>query len=63
MHPDHSAGLSDPATGRRYFLNAELVVRERAAHWFDDAAMAKASERRSIPTIQRNVRFCTWRKT
>ena len=28
MHPDHSAGLSDPATGRRYFSNAELVVHE-----------------------------------
>src|SRR5262249_26147770 len=25
MHPDHSAGLSDPTTGRRYFSNAELV--------------------------------------
>jgi glyoxylase-like metal-dependent hydrolase (beta-lactamase superfamily II) len=46
MHPDHSAGLSDPATGRRYFLNAELVVHENEPpHWFDDAAMAKASER------------------
>jgi glyoxylase-like metal-dependent hydrolase (beta-lactamase superfamily II) len=46
MHPDHSAGLSDPATGRRYFANAELVVHENEPpHWFDDAAMAKASER------------------
>ena len=46
MHPDHSAGLSDPATGRRYFSNAELVVHENEPpHWFDDAAMAKASER------------------
>ncbi|HYQ09094.1 MAG TPA: MBL fold metallo-hydrolase, partial [Xanthobacteraceae bacterium] len=43
MHPDHSAGLSDPATGRRYFSNAELVVHENEPpHWFDDAAMAKA---------------------
>jgi glyoxylase-like metal-dependent hydrolase (beta-lactamase superfamily II) len=46
MHPDPSAGLSDPATGRRYFSNAELVVHENEpAHWFDDDAMAKASER------------------
>src|SRR5215472_10403821 len=46
MHPDHSAGLSDPATGRRYFSNAELVVHENEPpHWFDDDAMAKASER------------------
>ena len=30
----------------RYFSNAELVVHENEPpHWFDDAAMAKASER------------------
>jgi glyoxylase-like metal-dependent hydrolase (beta-lactamase superfamily II) len=46
MHPDHSAGLSDPATGRRYFPNAELVVHENEPrHWFDDAPMAGATER------------------
>lgn len=46
MHPDHSAGLSDPATGRRYFPNAELVVHENEPkHWFDDAPMATATER------------------
>jgi glyoxylase-like metal-dependent hydrolase (beta-lactamase superfamily II) len=46
MHPDHSAGLSDPATGRRYFPNAELVVHENEPrHWFDDAKMAGAAER------------------
>src|SRR5262245_59209081 len=46
MHPDHSAGLSDPATGRRYYPNAELVVHENEPrHWFDDAAMARATER------------------
>jgi glyoxylase-like metal-dependent hydrolase (beta-lactamase superfamily II) len=34
MHPVPSAGLSDPATGRRYFSNAELVVHENEpAHW------------------------------
>ena len=46
MHPDHSAGLTDPKTGRRLFPNAELVVHENEPrHWNDDAAMAKASER------------------
>src|SRR5215813_12296834 len=46
MHPDHSAGLSDPATGQRFFPNAELVVHENEPrHWFDDAKMAVASER------------------
>lgn len=46
MHPDHSAGLTDPATGRRVFPNAELVVHENEPrHWDDDAAMGKASER------------------
>ncbi|HET6184114.1 MAG TPA: MBL fold metallo-hydrolase [Acetobacteraceae bacterium] len=46
MHPDHSAGLTDPATGRRHFPNAELVVHENEPrHWDDDAAMARATER------------------
>lgn len=46
MHPDHSAGLTDPATGRRFFPNAELVVHaSELRHWDDDAAMARASER------------------
>lgn len=46
MHPDHSAGLTDPATGQRLFPNAELVVHENEPrHWDDDAAMAQASER------------------
>ena len=36
----------DPATGRRLFPNAELVVHENdPRHWDDDAAMAQASER------------------
>jgi glyoxylase-like metal-dependent hydrolase (beta-lactamase superfamily II) len=44
MHPDHSAGLTDMTTGRRNFPNAELVVHENEPrHWFDDAAMARAS--------------------
>jgi glyoxylase-like metal-dependent hydrolase (beta-lactamase superfamily II) len=46
MHPDHSAGLTDPGTGSRLFPNAELVVHENEPrHWNDDAAMAQASER------------------
>jgi glyoxylase-like metal-dependent hydrolase (beta-lactamase superfamily II) len=45
MHPDHSAGLSDPATGARFFPNAELVAHENERkHWFDDAAMSRASD-------------------
>jgi len=46
MHPDHSAGLTDPKTGQKFFPNAELVVHENEPrHWQDDAAMAKAAER------------------
>jgi len=46
MHPDHSAGLTDPKTGAKLFPNAELVVHENEPrHWHDDAAMARASER------------------
>jgi glyoxylase-like metal-dependent hydrolase (beta-lactamase superfamily II) len=46
MHPDHSAGLTDMATGRRNFPNAELVVHENEPrHWFDDAKMTAATER------------------
>jgi glyoxylase-like metal-dependent hydrolase (beta-lactamase superfamily II) len=46
MHPDHSAGLTDMSNGERYFPNAELVMHENEPkHWFDDGAMAKATER------------------
>jgi glyoxylase-like metal-dependent hydrolase (beta-lactamase superfamily II) len=46
MHPDHSAGLTDPKTGAKLFPNAELVVHENEPrHWQDDSAMAQASER------------------
>ena len=46
MHPDHSAGLTDMATGKRNFPNAELVMHENEPrHWFDDAAMAKGDDR------------------
>src|SRR5215470_4601110 len=41
MHPDHSAGLTDMASGKRNFPNAELVVHENEPrHWFDDSKMA-----------------------
>ena len=46
MHPDHSAGLTNMATGQKNFPNAELVMHENEAkHWFDDAAMARGNER------------------
>lgn len=46
VHPDHSAGLTDPATGKANFPNAELVMHENEPrHWFDDAAMARGNER------------------
>ena len=46
MHPDHSAGLTDMATGQRNYPNAELVMHENEPkHWFDDAAMAKGTDR------------------
>ena len=46
MHPDHSAGLTDMATGNRNYPNAELVMHEKEPeHWFDDAKMAKGTDR------------------
>ncbi len=46
MHPDHSAGLTDMATGTAHYANAELVVHENEPrHWFDDVAMARGTER------------------
>ena len=47
MHPDHSAGLTDMATGRPNYPNAELVCHENEPkHWLeDDAAMARGTER------------------
>ena len=46
MHPDHSAGLTDPATGQKFFPNAELVVHQNEPkHWQDDGAMSRADER------------------
>ena len=46
MHPDHSAGLTEMPSGRPHFPNAELVVHENEPrHWFDDAEMAKGTER------------------
>ena len=46
MHPDHSAGLTDMTTGKPNYPNAELVMHENEPrHWFDDAKMAKGTER------------------
>lgn len=46
MHPDHSAGLTDMSTGAAHYPNAELVVHaNEPRHWFDDAAMARGTER------------------
>ncbi len=53
MHPDHSAGLTDRATGKAIFANAELVVHENEPkHWQDDANMAKANERERLLYFQ-----------
>jgi glyoxylase-like metal-dependent hydrolase (beta-lactamase superfamily II) len=46
VHPDHSNGLTDMASGERLFPNAEVILHENEmSHWFDDAMMAKADER------------------
>jgi glyoxylase-like metal-dependent hydrolase (beta-lactamase superfamily II) len=46
MHPDHSAGLTDMTTGKPNYRNAELVVHENEPkYWFDDAAMARGTDR------------------
>jgi glyoxylase-like metal-dependent hydrolase (beta-lactamase superfamily II) len=45
IHPDHSNGLTSD-DGVALFPRAEIVVHEdEMAHWFDDAAMAAATER------------------
>ncbi len=45
IHPDHSNGLTGD-DGAALFPHAEVVVHEdEMAHWFDDAAMAAATER------------------
>jgi glyoxylase-like metal-dependent hydrolase (beta-lactamase superfamily II) len=52
MHPDHSNGLTD-ANGKALFPHVELVVAERDVdHWFDDAAMARATERQKLRFFQ-----------
>jgi glyoxylase-like metal-dependent hydrolase (beta-lactamase superfamily II) len=46
VHPDHSNGLTEAATGARLFPNAEVIVHENEInHWFNDELMAKAPER------------------
>lgn len=53
MHPDHSAGLTERATGKAIFANAELVVHaDEPVHWLDDANMARAGERERLMYFQ-----------
>ena len=53
MHPDHSAGLTDMTSGRAIYPNAELVVHENEPRfWFDDAAMARGTEREKLLMFQ-----------
>ena len=48
MHPDHSAGLTDPSTGKPIFPNAELVMHEaEPRYWLDDAELARAPNDRT----------------
>jgi len=45
VHPDHSNGLTSD-DGKALFPRAEIVVhKSEMDHWFDDAAMAVATER------------------
>ena len=49
MHPDHSAGLTDPKTGQKFFPNAELVCHaNEPKHWLDDGEMSRAGEREKL---------------
>jgi glyoxylase-like metal-dependent hydrolase (beta-lactamase superfamily II) len=46
VHPDHSNGLTDPASGRKLFPSATVHVHQaEITHWFDDEQKAKATER------------------
>lgn len=59
MHPDHSAGLTDMKTAKANFPNAELVVHENEPrHWFDDAAMARGTEREKKLMFQQAREQC-----
>ncbi|CAH1663485.1 MBL fold metallo-hydrolase [Chelatococcus asaccharovorans] len=53
VHPDHSNGLTDVATGQPIFPNAEVIVHQAEIdHWYDDAAMARATERQRLRYFQ-----------
>lgn len=46
-HPDHSCGLTHVVTGERLFPNATVIANHKEiAHWFSDAEMAAADERK-----------------
>lgn len=48
-HPDHSCGLTDVATGARLFPNATVIANAKEiGHWFSDAEMEKADERKKL---------------
>lgn len=52
MHPDHSNGLL-AGDGSAAFPNARIAVSETdVAHWHDDAAMARATERQKLRYFQ-----------
>lgn len=53
MHPDHSAGLTNPKTGEKFFPNAELIVHQNEPrHWQDDGAMSRSGEREKLLYFQ-----------
>lgn len=59
MHPDHSAGLTDLESGKANYPNAELIVHENEPrHWFDDAEMAKGTEREKTLMFQQAREQC-----
>ncbi|WP_244463271.1 MBL fold metallo-hydrolase [Acetobacter orleanensis] len=52
IHPDHSAGLSDRATGTPFFPNADIVLHEKElAYWSDETLREK------IPPEDRTLFF------
>ena len=59
MQPDHSAGLTNTETGQANYPNAELIVHENEPkHWFDDAEMARATEREKALMFQQAREQC-----
>lgn len=63
MHPDHSNGLTNDA-GEPLFPECELVLHEEeVVHWYDDARMARVSERQAVRYFQgARIQFAPYRK-